>query len=608
MTSTPTSRPARALLLISGLSLPLLVGCAGPLGERDSDLGDRSAIDRLRRVTPLSIDGFRRPSPAGTAAAAGSPGEPVDAATAATAVDPTIEQVRTRLASATRRELTIEQARAEAIRNNLDLRVSVMDPRIAREETTAERARFEAVFRPSARFSSTEPALLEDRTTGTTARARTDTAELGAGVSIPLRTGGRASVDLTQDYREGNSPLSDTPAWGSSLAFSITQPLLRGAGREVNVAPITIAAYREQISEARTNLSVISTLAQIERSYWRLSAARKELDVRQQQYDLAMAQLQRAQRRFDRGDTPEIDVVRAQSGLAQRLEAIITAETSLLIEQRELKRLMNTPDASVTSGGLLVPLTEPAPMDYDLDSASLISVAMQRRMELLEIELSLLSDSLNITVARNNLLPGLDLTGTYSTAGLGRDLGRGIRDMADIRAQGYSVGVTGDIPLGNEAAEARERRAVLTRLQRLGTRASRRQLIEQDVLDAVDRVRSGWQRIMAARQSTILAARTLAGEQRQFDAGSRTSTDVLDAAAALADAQSAEIRALTDYQIALTDLAVATGTTLGSADIRWQEIPPADEQMLREPVPASMVAPAPPAPPAAPAPPEAPAP
>lgn len=605
MTSTPTSRPARALLLISGLSLPLLVGCAGPLGERDSDLGDRSAIDRLRRVTPLSIDGFRRPSPAGNAAAAGSPGEPVDAATAATAVDPTIEQVRTRLASATRRELTIEQARAEAIRNNLDLRVSVMDPRIAREETTAERARFEAVFRPSARFSSNEPALLEDRTTGTSARARTDTAELGAGVSIPLRTGGRASVDLTQDYREGNSAFSDTPAWGSSLAFSITQPLLRGAGREVNVAPITIAAYREQITEARTNLSVISTLAQIERSYWRLSAARKELDVRQQQYDLAMAQLQRAQRRFDRGDTPEIDVVRAQSGLAQRLEAIITAETSLLIEQRELKRLMNTPDASVTSGGLLVPLTEPAPMDYDLDSASLISVAMQRRMELLEIELSLLSDSLNITVARNNLLPGLDLTGTYTTAGLGRDLGRGIRDMADIRAQGYSVGVTGDIPLGNEAAEARERRAVLTRLQRLGTRASRRQLIEQDVLDAVDRVRSGWQRIMAARQSTILAARTLAGEQRQFDAGARTSTDVLDAAAALADAQSAEIRALTDYQIALTDLAVATGTTLGSADIRWQEIPPADEQMLREPVPASMVAPAPPA---APAPPEAPAP
>ncbi|MFN8730611.1 MAG: TolC family protein [Planctomyces sp.] len=608
MTSTPTSRHARALLLIAGLSLPLLVGCAGPLGERDSDLGDRSAIDRLRRVTPLSIDGFRRPSPAGTPAAAGSPGEPVDAATAATAVDPTIEQVRTRLASATRRELTIEQARAEAIRNNLDLRVSVMDPRIAREETTAERARFEAVFRPSARFTSTEPALLEDRTTGTSPRARTDSVELGAGVSIPLRTGGRASVDLTQDYREGNSPFSDTPAWGSSLAFSITQPLLRNAGREVNVAPITIAAYREQISEARTNLSVISTLAQIERSYWRLSAARKELDVRQQQYDLAMAQLQRAQRRFDRGDTPEIDVVRAQSGLAQRLEAIITAETSLLIEQRELNRLMNTPDASVTSGGLLVPLTEPAPMDYDLDSASLISVAMQRRMELLEIELSLLSDSLNITVARNNLLPGLDLTGTYTTAGLGRDLGRGIRDMADIRAQGYSVGVTGDIPLGNEAAEARERRAVLTRLQRLGTRASRRQLIEQDVLDAVDRVRSGWQRIMAARQSTILAARTLAGEQRQFDAGSRTSTDVLDAAAALADAQSAEIRALTDYQIALTDLAVATGTTLGSADIRWQEIPPADEQMLREPVPASMVAPAPPAPPAAPAPPEAPAP
>jgi len=45
---------------------------------------------------------------------------------------------------------------------------------------------------------------------------------------------------------------------------------------------------------------------------------------------------------------------------------------------------------------------------------------------------------------------------------------------------------------------------------------------------------------------------------------------VLDAAASLADAQLAEIRALADYQIAMVDIAFATGTLLGHAQIDWQ--------------------------------------
>jgi hypothetical protein len=68
----------------------------------------------------------------------------------------------------------------------------------------------------------------------------------------------------------------------------------------------------------------------------------------------------------------------------------------------------------------------------------------------------------------------------------------------------------------------------------------------------------------------VLAARTLAAEERQFDVGLRTSTDVLDASASLADAQSREVAALASYQIALVDIAFATGTSLGAARIRFE--------------------------------------
>ena len=56
--------------------------------------------------------------------------------------------------------------------------------------------------------------------------------------------------------------------------------------------------------------------------------------------------------------------------------------------------------------------------------------------------------------------------------------------------------------------------------------------------------------------------------------GLGTSTDVLDAQTAFADAQSAEISALAEYQIALVDLAYATGTLLGAAKVQCRPIAP----------------------------------
>ena len=49
---------------------------------------------------------------------------------------------------------------------------------------------------------------------------------------------------------------------------------------------------------------------------------------------------------------------------------------------------------------------------------------------------------------------------------------------------------------------------------------------------------------------------------------------MLQAQTNFADAQSAEILALAEYQIALVDLAYATGTLLGAAKVQWEPIVP----------------------------------
>jgi outer membrane protein TolC len=131
------------------------------------------------------------------------------------------------------------------------------------------------------------------------------------------------------------------------------------------------------------------------------------------------------------------------------------------------------------------------------------------------------------------------------------------------------------IPIGNEAAKSRLRQYIYTHRQRLATRANREDLIRLEVLNAVDQVEANWQQILAARQTALLNGRLYEAERRQFEQGLRTSTDVLDAQIRFANAQSSEIAALANYQISLVDVAVATGTLLGSDKVHWEPIIPA---------------------------------
>lgn len=562
--SRPT-RPApaprfRAPPAVAALLLATLAGCAGPLGPRTADRGRVLPPERLREVQALNFESFRAPQPAADADATNPPaGAPADTDPLPGALPPS------RFAGMAEVPLSIEEARAQVLENNLDLRVAFVDPLIANESLRAEAAKFEAVFQPFARYRNDDRPTLQ-----TTVPNQQEVLSLGGGVDVPLRTGGRLSVDLTATKTDSPSAvLAGSQLFSSDATFSISQPLLRNAGEEVSTASIAIAGYNEQIAQARTRLLVIAQLAGVERSYWRLYAARRELEVAQRQFELAEEQLRSAERRVNAGDSPPLEAVRAQSGVAQRLEAIIVAENNVLATQRELKRTMNRADLDVGSAQALIPATPPDPAPYDLDPDRLTTLAIDNRDELLEVELGLLSDAVNEGFARNQLLPLLNLDGSYTFSSLATTARENLDRLVNNKFQSFSVGISGEVPLGNEAAEARLERAVLTRLQRVLSKAARAQSIRQDVLDAIDRVRAGWQRILAARQAAILAGRTLEGERRQFDAGSRTSTDVLDAATRLAEAQLAEIRALTDYQIAKVDLAVATGTTLGASKVSW---------------------------------------
>src|SRR6185437_7797218 len=190
---------------------------------------------------------------------------------------------------------------------------------------------------------------------------------------------------------------------------------------------------------------------------------------------------------------------------------------------------------------------------------------------MLDIELQIITETANVRYARNQMLPLLAVQYTYGHNGYSTAINETFDQAFSNKFEGHNVGLTLSIPIGNEAAKSQLRSAMLKRLQQLATKEQRTRQIVQEIYDTTDTLSTDWQRILAAHERVSLARRVVDVEIRQFKLGLRTSTEVLVAKAKLADEESSEIAAITDYEVAQVDIAVATGTVLGASRVHWQQ-------------------------------------
>ncbi|MHC5098232.1 MAG: TolC family protein [Planctomycetota bacterium] len=465
-------------------------------------------------------------------------------------------------------DLTLEQCRALAMENNLDLKVQLIAPNIAQESVNAERAKFEAAFFTNVDYYKfDQPNISVVNIDGT----QGDNTRFDWGVNLPLQTGGTVRFDLADNRSSTNSEnVVIDPIFSNDMSVSISQPLLQNAGVRTNTHSIRLTEYNKSIVDARTKLEVVRVIAAMDRVYWRLYAAFKQLEVRTQQYDLAAEQLERAKRFVNAGKRAQIEIKRAEAALAQSLESIIFAENNLRNRQREMKLTLNKAGLETRGATAIIPTTEPNPMHYTFDDVVLIDQAVENRMEMLELELEIAKAVSQIDYLKNQALPIINLNYTYNINGTGETRGDSYDLLFDNDFADHRLGVQLNIPLGNERAKSNLRQAYYQRRQILASKEGRTALIEVEVLNALDQLETNWQRILATRQSTLLEARLYEAEVHQFENGLTTSTDVRETQTNLTNAQSTEINALTEYQIALVDLAYATGTLLGAAQVDWE--------------------------------------
>ncbi len=497
--------------------------------------------------------------------------------------------------------LTLRDALAAALENNLDIVSARIAPEVSGESVTIRDAEFDLGFQAdfwADEFKREPRAQFETAGSG-------DSLNLSAGVQDQMRWGGDWSVQLSSNRDTGdNVPFE--PFYQSGLSAVFNQPLLNGFGKEVRQEQLLLARGNLEISAEDFRVQVHNTLEFVESAYWDVKAARAGLDVAREALKRAEELLDQNRKKVEVGTLAPIEITQAEAGVASQEEGVIVAEADLRNAEDELRRLMGIPPADPMWEKPILAVDEAAIDIAAIDTEQAIETAFDHRPELLRARIDLRNRELSERVAEKNTRPTLDLRLTASPFGNNNDgqafspgpdgipgtpddepiilpgpdgvfgtsddglafneasYDTSVSEIFELENYFWEARLTYRIPIGNRAAKASYRIAQLERERGEVDLRNQRQNIRVEVRRAARNVESGAKRIAAAQANVVLQRKNLEAEQKKFENGMSTSFQVLTFQNDLSDAELALIRALADYRKALVAFEKAKGQLLES--------------------------------------------
>jgi outer membrane protein TolC len=140
--------------------------------------------------------------------------------------------------------------------------------------------------------------------------------------------------------------------------------------------------------------------------------------------------------------------------------------------------------------------------------------------------------------------------------------GQSLVNLAANRYTNFRVGVTVNLPFRNSTAKAQYGRTLVDKERIHTQREQLEQLIQVDVRNALQQVRTAESRLRASASARSASEQQYASEQRKLDAGQSTVFLVLERQTQLATARGNELRAQTELNKAIAELQRATGNAL----------------------------------------------
>ncbi|HEX8188880.1 MAG TPA: TolC family protein, partial [Pyrinomonadaceae bacterium] len=442
--------------------------------------------------------------------------------------------------------------------------------------------------------------------------------------------GGSYQLDFSSTrLQTNNQNVVLNPQYPAALTLTYAQPLLRGLRFDQNRRAIEIAKKNLSLTDAQFRQRAIETITQVEQAYWDLVFALRNLQVQIDAVRQARTQVESNQRLVQQGVIAPIDIVAANTQVTTFEQNVYTAQEAVTRAENTLKTLI-LPDRNAPLWSK--PLTPVTPVSLEpprvpLEQAT--AAALRSRPELSQLQTSAEINQIDARYFRDLTRPQLDLVGTYTSAGLAGaqvtpsgssttsanallrtrvnelsaiaglqplpttttgstvpdnlvgGLPNSLTNLAQQDYPTYRVGVRVELPLRNRTAQANYGRSLAEGRRIQNQRAQQEQVIEADVRNAVQTLRSAESRLSSAAATRRSAELQYESEQRQFRAGTTTIFLVLQRQNELLAARGRELQAQTDLNKAIAEFQRATGNTLEANNVAVRTDGPARELELR---------------------------
>jgi HAE1 family hydrophobic/amphiphilic exporter-1 len=509
------------------------------------------------------------------------------------------------------RPLSLREALTMALENNKDIEVARQNVRIAEFDYRGAQGIYDPRFTTQAfyeRIESPISSFLAGGQNGSTIQSDfTGTARLEG--QTPA-FGGNYRLDFSSvNLRTNNQFTALNPQYPTSLTFSYTQPLWRGFRIDQSRRQIQIARKNLSLTDAQFRQRAIDTITNVQRAYWDLVFALRNLQVQRDAVSTARSQLEHNKRLVNEGQLAPIDVVAAEAQISTYEQRVFGALEDVSRAENNLKNMIAKDQKATLWSESIMP-TDPVNLAVpEVSLPDAMKTAMENRPELQQSDVQKEINQIDQRFFKDQTKPAVDLVGTYGVTGLAgsvssnivnpltqssvllrqrvdelsglagldplpvippqqfsQDLlggyGQSIQNLLANRYGTARIGVQISLPLRNRTAEANLGRA-LVEGERISTqREQLEQTIQVDVRNALQAVRSSEARLRAAVATRTANEQQFASEQRKLDAGQSTTFLVLERQTALTESRGQELKAQTDLNKAIADLQRATGNAL----------------------------------------------
>lgn len=396
------------------------------------------------------------------------------------------------------------------------------------------------------------------------------TGDAGVGVNMLLKGGARIAIGITSNFLRfitGDPTLQSS----SALVANITQPLLRGRGKDVNAEFLT-QAERDVLYQLRAFQRFRQEFAvQVASGYYNVLQARDAARNNYQGYLAFQRSVERERALYDANRTTLTALGRIEQSLLNTENAWVDSIRNYkqALDQYKILLGLSTDVNVILDDAELVELNEKGLNHPALQSNDAVAVALAARLDLYNTRDEKDDSERRIKVAANALLPDLDLViaGTVNSVP-----GDDTFDELDFQRARWSAGFDVDLGLDRKS----ERNSYRTALISYDRAIRELSLAEDNVkLD----VRESWRNLDQAKRNyenrklaLELAARRVEEQDLRAEIGEAIVLDQVDAQNDYISAQNELTDATVRHTIARLEFWRDMGILYIKDDGQWEEV------------------------------------